>query len=277
MNITDINGCFELNNGVQMPYFGLGTWQSKNGKEVIDSVRWALEEGYKHIDTAAIYQNEDGVGKGVRDSGVNRSDLFITSKVWNGDQGYEQTIKAFNTSLKKLNMDYLDLYLIHWPVKGKYKETWRAMEQLYKEGKVRAIGVSNFLEHHLEDLLSEAKVTPMVNQMEFHPWLIQEDLVEYCRNQKIQYEAWSPIMRGRVGELEQLQALVKKHGKTEAQIVLRWNLQKGIVTIPKSIRKERIIENSQLFDFKLNESEVQLINEIDRNFRLGPDPDTFDF
>jgi len=231
----------------------------------------------KHIDTAAIYQNEKGVGQGIRESNIERGDIFVTSKVWNADQGYESTLKAYDSSLKKLGLKQLDLYLIHWPVVGKYKETWRAMEKLYKEGLVRAIGVSNFLQHQLEDLLTASEITPMVNQMEFHPWLVQQDLVDFCHQKNIRYEAWSPIMRGRVGELKEIETLVSKYEKTAAQIILRWNLQKGIITIPKSVRKERILENANLFDFALSDEEVKLIDTLDKHYRLGPDPDTFDF
>jgi diketogulonate reductase-like aldo/keto reductase len=176
--ITNLQGTFTLHNGVKMPYFGLGVYLSEDGTEVINAVKWALESGYRHIDTAAIYKNEEGVGEGIRKSGIEREEIFVVSKVWNSDQGYESTIKAFNDSLERLGLDFLDLYLIHWPVAEKYKETWKALEHLYAEGKVKAIGVSNFLQHHLEDLLSEAQIVPMVNQMEFHPYLVQRELLD---------------------------------------------------------------------------------------------------
>jgi len=176
MRITDIKGRWQLATGVEMPYLGLGVWQTKNGEQVVHAVKWAIESGYRHIDTAAIYQNEIGVGRGINESGVDRSDIFITSKVWNSDQGYDSTLKAFDSSLKKLGTDYLDLYLIHWPVAGKYRDTWKALEYLYKEKRVKAIGVSNFLKHHLEDLLSDVDIVPMVNQLEFHPYLLQQQL-----------------------------------------------------------------------------------------------------
>lgn len=277
MQITDIQGTVELHNGVNMPYFGLGTWRSENGPEVIRAVQWAIEAGYRHIDTAAVYQNEQGVGKGVKESGLNRSDVFITSKVWNGDQGYENTLRACETSLGKLDTDHLDLYLVHWPVKGKYKETWRAMEKLYRDGKVRAIGVSNFLQHHLEDLLASADIVPMVNQMECHPRLVQQDLIDFCHDRNIRYEAWSPIMKGGVNEIDLLQEIAYKYGKSPVQVTLRWNLQKGIVTIPKTVRKERLIENSNIFDFELTQEETASIDALDRGIRIGPDPDRFDF
>ncbi len=276
-HITDIKGGFTLNNGVKMPYFGLGVYLSKEGQEVINAVKWALEEGYRHIDTAAIYGNEAGVGEGIRESGVPREEVFLVSKVWNSDQGYDSAIKAFEASLERLGTDYLDLYLIHWPVKGKYRETWRALETLYNEKRVKAIGVSNFLSHHLEDLLDQASIVPMVNQMEFHPYLVQKDLLGFCKEKDIQYEAWSPLMQGNVFEVELLKELAKKYQKSIAQIVLRWDLQKGVITIPKSSKRNRIAENASIFDFSLSEDDISRLDKLDRHQRFGPDPDTFDF
>ncbi|WP_372974978.1 aldo/keto reductase [Muriicola sp.] len=276
-HITDIKGGFTLNNGVKMPYFGLGVYLSKEGQEVINAVKWALEEGYRHIDTAAIYENEAGVGEGIRESGVPREEVFLVSKVWNSDQGYDSAIKAFEASLERLGTDYLDLYLIHWPVKGKYRETWRALETLYNEKRVKAIGVSNFLSHHLEDLLDQASIVPMVNQMEFHPYLVQKDLLGFCKEKDIQYEAWSPLMQGNVFEVELLKELAKKYQKSIAQIVLRWDLQKGVITIPKSSKRNRIAENASIFDFSLSEDDISRLDKLDRHQRFGPDPDTFDF
>jgi diketogulonate reductase-like aldo/keto reductase len=277
MNITDIKGTFELHNGVHIPYFGLGTWKSDEGPEVINSVQWAIEAGYRHIDTAAIYMNEAGVGKGVKSCGLDRSELFLTSKVWNGDQGYESTLKACETSLRKLDTAYLDLYLVHWPVAGKYRDTWRAMEKLYRDGKVRAIGVSNFMQHHLEDLLDHAGIAPMVNQMECHPRLVQQNLIDFCHERNIRYEAWSPIMKGGVNDIDLLHEIGNRYGKTPVQVTLRWNLQKGIDTIPKTVRKERLIQNANIFDFSLTAEEIRLIDALDRGIRIGPDPDHFDF
>ena len=245
--ITDLQGSFQLSNGVQMPYLGLGVYLSKNGQEVANAVQWAIEGGYRHIDTASIYKNEEGVGAGIRASGVAREKLFVVSKVWNSDQGYESTLKAYDDSLERLQLDYLDLYLIHWPTKGKYKETWKALEKIYNEGRVKAIGVSNFLQHQLEDVMQDAEHVPMVNQMEFHPYLVQQELVDFCNQHQIQYEAWSPLMQGHVFKEKPFIALAEKYSKTIAQLVLRWNLQKGVVTIPKSVKKERIIENADLY------------------------------
>lgn len=235
--ITDLQGSFELHNGVQMPYFGLGVYQSEDGNEVINAVKTALNHGYRHIDTAAIYYNEEGVGTGIRKSNVDRKDVFLTSKVWNTDQGYDSTLKAFDASLERLGTDYLDLYLVHWPKGELSKETWKALEKLYKEKRVRAIGVSNFLRHHLEDLLTSVEIVPMVNQMEFHPYLVQQDLVDFCNSNGIQYQAWSPLMQGNIFDLDIMKDLTLKYNKTIAQIVLRWDLQKGVVTIPKSSKK----------------------------------------
>ncbi|KQC30560.1 aldo/keto reductase [Flagellimonas eckloniae] len=275
--ITDLQGTFELHNGVQMPYFGLGVYLSKDGNEVTNAVKEALNHGYRHIDTASIYNNEKGVGIGVEESNIERKDVFVVSKVWNSDQGYDTTLKAFDDSLERLGMDYLDLYLIHWPKGDRSKETWRAMERLYNEKRVRSIGVSNFLQHHIEDLLTEADIVPMVNQMEFHPYLVQQELVDFCNQKGIQYEAWSPMMQGKIFDLDVLKDLANKYDKTVAQIVLHWDLQKGVVTIPKSVKKERIISNATIFDFELTPEDVQLLDSLDKGQRFGPDPDNFDF
>lgn len=277
MNITDVKGTFTLSNGAQMPYFGLGVFKTQNGPEIITAIMHALLNGYRHIDTAAIYKNEEGVGEAIKKSFIERENIWITSKVWNTNQGYDSTIKAFHSSLKKLDTDYLDLYLVHWPVEGKFNETYRALETLYEEGKVRAIGVSNFLEHHLDQLMQTAKITPMVNQVEFHPYLVQPELLAKCKSMGIQSEAWSPLMQGRVFEINELQKLSNKYDKNIAQLVLRWNLQKGVITIPKSANKERIVSNSQIFDFSLSEEDMKFIDNLDRGMRVGPDPDNFDF
>ncbi len=276
-SITDIKGTFTLHNGVKMPYFGLGVYLSEDGKEVINAIKYALETGYRHIDTASIYNNEEGVGTGIKESNVSRKDIFVVSKVWNSDQGYENTLKAFEKSLNRLELDYLDLYLVHWPVDGKYKDTWKAMEYLYKQKRVRAIGVSNFMQHHLEDLLDIAKIVPMVNQMEFHPYLVQQSLLDFCSDKKIQYEAWSPMMQGKIFGIDTFKELANKYDKTIAQIVLRWDLQKGVITIPKSSKRERILANADIFDFKLTLEDMANLDSLDRGQRYGPDPDNFDF
>ncbi len=273
-NIADTT---TLNNGVPMPWFGLGVFQTKPGREVEDAVAWALEAGYRHIDTAALYGNEAGVGRALHASGVPRGEVFVTTKVWNSDQGYDKTLRAFDGSLNKLGFDFVDLYLVHWPVKGKYKQTWRALEAIYADGRARTIGVSNFHVHHLQDLLDGARVVPAVNQVEFHPYLQQPDLVAFCRTQGIQFEAWSPIMRGRVTQVPALVEIGRAHGKTAVQVTLRWILQQQIVTIPKSAQKQRIIDNADVFDFELSPAEMARIATLDRHERVGPDPDNFNF
>ena len=275
--ITNINGTWPLANGVEIPYLGLGVWQSEDGKEVIEAVKAALSLGYRHIDTAAAYKNEEGVGRAISESEVPRSEIFVTSKLWNDDQGYDSTLKAFDKSMKKLGLETLDLYLIHWPVEGKYKDTWRAFEKLYADGHIKAIGVSNFLKPQLDDLLKDAEVVPMVNQLEFHPWLVQQDLQDYCASKNIQYEGWSPLMQGKLFTQDIVNGIAEKYNKTPAHIVLRWDLQKGVVTIPKSVKKEHIESNAQLFDFELTAEDMQKIDGLDKDERIGPDPANFDF
>lgn len=275
--ITDIGSTAELHNGVRMPWLGLGVFRAAEGQEVEQAILWALEVGYRHIDTAAIYGNEEGVGRAIADSGLPREEIFVTTKLWNSDQGKDAAPRALDASLSKLNMDYVDLYLIHWPVQGQFKDSWCALETMYQQGKARAIGVSNFMEHHLRDLLAGCDVVPMVNQCEFHPRLVQPDLLKYCRENKIQYEAWSPIMKGRLDGIDVVESLSAKYGKTPAQIVLRWDLQHRVVTIPKSVRRERIVENANIFDFELSPQDMALIDGLDKGERLGPDPDNFDF
>jgi len=279
--IQNLQSTTILHNGVRMPWFGLGVFKVEEGTEVVHAVKTAIKHGYRSIDTAAIYGNEEGVGQGIREglaaSSLSREDLFVTSKVWNADQGYETTLAAFETSLEKLGLDYLDLYLIHWPVAGKYKETWRALETLYKAGRIRAIGVSNFQIHHLQDLMKEAEIKPMVNQVEYHPRLTQVELQTFCREQGIQFEAWSPLMQGQLLEDPELQEIASKYGKSIAQVILRWDLQQGVVTIPKSIKEHRIIENAAIFDFELTAEDMSRIDALNENHRVGPDPDNFDF
>lgn len=265
-----------LNNGVDMPGFGLGVFKVPEGSDVEDSVKAALRLGYRSIDTATAYHNEAGVGKGIRASGIPRDQLFITSKIWNPDQGYEQAFKAFDASLAELGLDYLDLYLIHWPVKGKYIDTWRAMVEIYGTGKARAIGVSNFQIHHLQDILALDSVVPAINQVEMHPLLIQAQLRRFCKDHHIQVESWSPLMRGNL-DIPLLQELAGKYHKSPAQIVLRWHVQHDVVVIPKSVHEERILENSLIFDFSLSDADIQAIDGLDRNQRFGSDPDNFNF
>lgn len=275
--IKSIFDTVTLNNGVKMPAFGLGVYKVEDGSQVVETISTALQLGYRLIDTAAFYENEEGVGRAIKDSGIPREEIFITTKVWNTDQGYESTLKAFDESIRKLGLDYIDLYLIHWPVKGKYIETWRALEKLYKEGKVRAIGVSNFKEHHIDDLVENCSEKPAVNQVELHPLLSQEGLREYCLEKDIKVEAWSPLSRGRFFDQPILQSIAADHKKTPAQVILRWHLQNGVIAIPKSVTPARQKENADIFDFELSEKVMELINGLNRDERFGADPDHFDF
>ncbi|WP_409343594.1 aldo/keto reductase [Paenibacillus sp. MBLB4367] len=270
-----------LRNGISMPWLGMGVFQVEEGSDLVHAVKTAVRHGYRSIDTAAIYANERSVGQAIRESlqefPVARDDLFVTSKVWNADLGYESTLAAYETSLTKLGLDALDLYLIHWPVSGKYKEAWRALESLYKNGRVKAIGVSNFQIHHLEDLMKDAEIMPMVNQVEFHPYLSQSKLRQFCKEQGIQLEAWSPLMQGQLLDNPVLKEIAAKYGKSVAQIIIRWDLQHGVVTIPKSTKEHRIVENASVFDFELAPEDMERIDGLNRNHRVGPDPDNFDF
>ncbi|MEK4352903.1 aldo/keto reductase [Paenibacillus sp. FSL R5-0475] len=278
--MSELNAPFSggptLNDGVTMPWLGLGVYQTKDGEEVIHAVKTAVELGYRSIDTAAGYNNEEGVGQAIRECGVARDELFITTKVRNPDQGYESTLKAFEVSRRKLGLDYIDLYLIHWPVAGKYRETWKALIHLQKEGLIKSIGVSNFQIHHLKDIIEDTSVIPVVNQVEFHPLLTQRELLKYANEQGIQLEAWSPLMQGNL-DLPLLKELAGKYDKTPAQIVLRWDLQQGVITIPKSVHADRIKENAGFFDFTLSDEDVKAIENLNRDHRFGPDPDNFNF
>ncbi len=266
-----------LHNGVEMPWFGLGVYKTKEGDEVEHAVRTALAYGYHSIDTAAYYHNEEGVGRAIRDAGVARDSVFVTTKVWNSEQGYDLTHKAFEMSCQRLALDYVDLYLIHWPVKGKYNDTWRALEKLYRDGFVRAIGVCNFQVHHLKDLFDTCVIRPMVNQVEYHPYLTQTELRTFCEGHQIRMEAWSPLMRGQVLDDPTIAEIAAMYRKTPAQIVLRWDLQRGVITIPKSVHAERIRSNADIFDFELTDEEMARIDSLNRNERCGTNPDNFRF
>ncbi len=273
----DIADTVTFSNGVRMPRLGLGTYKTADGEEVVRAVRVALETGVRSIDTASLYGNEAGVGQGVRESGVPREEVFVTTKVWNDDQGYDATRKALERSLEVLGFEYVDLYLIHWPVTEKMCETWRAMEDALDEGLVRSIGVSNFLPHHIEEVASVARTMPMVDQVEFHPRLQQPEVIAYCREHDIVVEAWRPIMRGAVTGIDEIARIATAHGKSPAQVSIRWILQKGMVVIPKSARPERIREDFDVFDFELSEEEMAVMDSLDRGERLGPHPDGFSF
>lgn len=269
--MKDINSYVVLNNGVKMPILGFGTYQVNDHNELNSAIKAALEIGYRHIDTASFYDNEESIGLAIGQSGVTREEIFLVSKVWNLDQGYESTLKSFKNSVKKLKTDYLDSYLIHWP-QSLNKETWRALEKLYKEGYIGAIGVGNFTVDHLKDLMESAEFIPSINQVEFHPRLVQTELMEFCKNYNIQLEAWSPLMRGKVFEIPLLKKLAQKYKRTISQIVLRWDLQMGVVTIPKSAKLERIKENAEIFDFEISREDMKKIVELSNGIRIGMNP-----
>ncbi|MBB5179351.1 diketogulonate reductase-like aldo/keto reductase [Planomicrobium koreense] len=263
-----------LNNGLKMPQLGYGVWQVPDN-EAADAVTEAIKVGYRSIDTAMIYKNEAGVGQALKESSVPREELFITTKVWNSDQGYDSTLRAFEDSLERLGLDYVDLYLIHWPTPdfGQYVDTYKALEKLYKDGKVKAIGVCNFEIEHLERLLEECDVPPVLNQVECHPYLAQTELKEFCAQHDIFVEAWSPLDQG--GEVLQdptVIAIAEAHSKTPAQVVLRWHLQNGTIAIPKSVTPSRIAENFDLFDFELSADDMDKIHALNKNRRKGAHP-----
>lgn len=261
-----------LNNGVEMPLLGLGIYAPGQKNEVSQAVRWALETGYRLIDTATVYQNEEEVGQGLQDSGLKRGEVFITSKVWNDDQGYDSTLRAYDASLKRLQTDYLDLYLIHWPVRETRRETWRALETLYSEKRVRAIGVSNYYEPHLEEFFGYASVVPAVNQFEQSPFLYRPELLHYCREKGIQPEGYSPLVRGQEESNQVLEAIAQKHGKSTYQVLIRWALQHGIVTIPKSTHQERIKANFDVWDFDITQQDMDKLNVLNADIRVADDP-----
>ena len=273
-----------LSNGVGIPILGFGTYKIEDEKVAVNSVREAIKTGYRHIDTASFYKNEENVGNGIREglkhTGLKRKDIFVTTKVWNTEQGYENTLNAFSNSLQRLNMDYIDMYLIHWPVTKDYadewqsriKETWKAMEELYNEGKIRAIGVSNFLVHHLEELISGCEIEPMVNQIEFHPGHNQKETVEFCKKHGIVVEAWSPLGRGVILENELLSEIAKRYNKTIAQICIRWIIQQDIVALPKSVTQKRIKSNFEIFDFELSKEDMDKITNMEPTGYTGSDP-----
>jgi diketogulonate reductase-like aldo/keto reductase len=264
----------KLNTGLDMPAIGFGTWQIEDQDKAAKSVKTAVEVGYRLIDTAKIYGNEHGVGKGIAESGVARKEFFITTKLWNSDQGYESALKAFEQSLKRLDMEYLDLYLIHWPATDKRAESWKALQKIYSEGLAKNIGVSNYTLHHLQELLAETDVVPAVNQIEFHPFIYdeQKEVLEFCREKGIVVEAYSPLARAKDLNNTTLHAIAERHDKTIAQVMLRWAIQHGTVPIPKSTNTSRIKENFSVFDFKLSDEEMRTINKLSSGNRVTWDP-----
>ena len=275
-------GNVTLNNGLEMPLIGYGVFRVPEGDDLAEAVKTAIAKGYRSIDTAQVYRNEESVGRGIRaaiDEGlVTREELFVTSKVWNDGLSYEETLAAYDSSLEKLGLDYLDLYLVHWPgIDTNYVNVYKALEKVYQDGRVRSIGVSNFHVHHLEHLLKETSVVPVINQIEFHPHLTQEEVRAFCKEKGIQAEAWSPLMNGSLLEESLIQQLASKYGKTPAQIVLRYDVQHGVVTIPKTMTPARMTENLTVFDFALTEEEMAQLDALNDGLRCGPDPEKFNF
>lgn len=281
---NSLKDTFTLNNGYKIPCIGFGTWQTPNGETAVNSVIEAIKSGYKHIDTAAIYGNEKSIGKAIKESGINRNELFITSKVWNKDRGYKTTLAAFEKTINDLQIDYLDLYLIHWPASvNKFNdwdninlETWRAMTELYKAGKIKSIGVSNFMPHHLKSLM-ETEVKPMVDQIEFHPGFMQEETFKYCNDNNILVEAWSPLGTGKMLDNETLKTISSKYNKSVAQICIRWCLQNNTLPLPKSVTASRIKENTEIFDFVISDEDMKTINAMEYCGGSGHHPDKVNF
>lgn len=267
MDLT-ITTPLRLNNGVDMPLFGLGTFLSERGETTRKAVLHALEAGYRHIDTAAVYSNEADVGAGLHDSGIPRNEVFITTKVWNDDQGYDSTLRAFDASLERLKTDYIDLYLIHWPVTGKRPDTWKALIHLYEHKRCRAIGVSNYTIRHLNELLSDSPRVPMVNQFELHPFNTRKELVAFCQEKGIAVTSYSPLARGRKLADPALAAIAARYHKTPAQVAIRWVLQQGIIVIPKSVHRERILENAQVFDFEISAADMAALDGLNDNYSV---------
>lgn len=282
MNYNDV---FKLSNGVEIPCIGFGTWQTPDGEVAVNSVLTALEVGYRHIDTAQAYGNEESVGQAIKQSGINREELFITTKLWNDFHTYELTKSSFEESMEKLGLDYLDLFLIHWPNPIAFRDSWqeanaqawKAMEELYQEGRIRAIGISNFKQHHIEELMKTATIAPMVNQIRLCPGNTQDELVDYCRQRDMLLEAYSPLGVGKVFEVEEMKTLAEKYNRSIAQVCIRWSLQKGFLPLPKSVTPSRIKENIEVFDFELEEQDVELMSNLVGCAGLETDPDNASF
>lgn len=269
----------KLNNGVAIPALGLGVFRMEDEKEAYNSVRKAIDLGYRHIDTAKVYENEEPVGRAIRESGVSREELFVTTKLWNEDIINNNAQKAFEASLKKLGLDYVDLYLVHWPIKDRYVSVWKEMEKIAQSDKARAVGVSNYQQNHLQEIIDLKSLVPAVNQIELHPYLSQQPLVDFSKHHNIHIQSWSPLCANKNNLLQEqlLQEIGKKYSKTAAQVVLRWNIERGLIVIPKSSNPKRQAENLDVFDFKLTDEDIQKINSLNRDERVGPHPDEVGF
>ncbi len=271
MEKINIDTSITLNNGVRIPMLGLGTYLA-TGNNAYDAVIFALEQGYRHIDTASFYANEAEVGRAIKDSGINRKDIFVTTKLWNTDQGYNAALRAFERSMNNFGLDYVDLYLVHWPLRAKRKKSWKALERIYDEKSARSIGISNYTIRHIEELKTYANYKPVVNQVEFSPFLYQKELQDYCEANDIYIEAFTPLTRGRKLDNPALTSIAEKYGKTPAQILIRWALQVHTIVLPKSANKDRIKENAAIFDFNITEKDILILNSLDENFRITWDP-----
>ena len=267
-----IDSAIRLNNGINIPRLGLGMYRSPKGEKSFNTVLYALQSGYRHVDTASLYKNEREVGEAVRESGIPREQIFVTTKLWNDDQGYDGTLRAFDQSMMDLNLDYLDLYLIHWPVPEKRKDSWKALQKVYADGRCRSIGVSNYLIRHIHELLSETDVVPVVNQVEFSPFLYQKELLEFCRSKNIFLEAYSPLTKGKRLDDKNLLKVATRYNKTSAQVLIRWVLQHDVVALVKSNRAERIDENASVFDFEISQEDMQFLDSLNENYRTSWDP-----
>lgn len=262
----------KLNNGIDIPVLGLGTYLANPGDETKKAVEFALNHGYRHIDTAAFYKNEEDIAKAIKNTDIKREDIFITTKLWNSDQGYDKALKAFDVSLNKLGTEYVDLYLIHWPVQDLRKESWKALERIYEEKRAKSIGVSNYTINHLNELYNYANILPAVNQVEFSPFLYQKELLDFCMEKDIYIEAYTPLTRGKKLNDPTLLKFADKYGKTTAQILIKWAIQVNTIVLPKSTTESRIIENADIFDFRITEEDMKVLNNLNENFRTSWDP-----
>ena len=275
--MLNLKSTITMNNGIKIPRLGFGVYRAAQGDETKNAVLNALEVGYRHIDTASAYGNEESVGEAIKESGLKREEIFLTTKLFNSDMRAHRQMDAFKESLDRLKVDYVDLYLIHWPVPGVYLESWKVLEEIYNKGLAKAIGVSNFLQHHLDDVIAHGSIVPAANQVEFSPLWQDNLLIQYCREKNIAFEAWGPLAAGELIGDRTTGDIGAKYGKTGSQVILRWMLQKNIIVFPKTVHNSRMIENADIFDFELSDEDMAIIDNMNRHRRTGPDPDNFDF